>query len=283
MTRALLVLALIGLAACSPVGTVIRTPQFRLLEVGLERFDPPGLEAPARAVIRLQIEARNPNPYGGRIEDVAFDLMLDGRKAATAGTPGFDLPGGNQPARVVVDVALPVNDANLESLLRIARGEAVAYRLDGAFSLSLGALGTPRFGPYAFVHGTYRAPAGAPQRPGFSWRADLTRLTVGAGGLVLDLGFEVTNPGAVGYRLILPLSLLAGEAVVARAEAGGTVPARGKGIIGVRFQLDPLVAARHIVSGRLDFRVSGAPTLQVPGLQSYAFPLSFLFGGSANR
>lgn len=284
MMRALaLALAVLGLAACSPVGTVIRTPQFELLEVGLERFDPPGLGTPARAVVRLRLQGRNPNPFGGRIEEVAFDLMLDGRQAATAGTPGFDLPGGGTPAPIVVDVIVPVTPQNLEALLRIARGEAVSYRLDGSFRLDLGSLGKPRFGPYAFAQGTYRSPAGPPARPGFAWRADLTRLTLGAGGLVLDLGFEVTNPGAVGYRLILPLALLAGNETVARAEAGGTVPARGKGVVSVRFQLDPLAAARHVVSGRLDFRVSGAPSLQVPGLETYAFPVGLLFGGTATR
>jgi hypothetical protein len=273
----------VAVLGCSPVGTVIRPPQFELKEAGLERFDPPGLETPARAVIHLEIEGRNPNPFGGRVEEVAFDLVLDGQKAATAGTPGFSLPAGGAPSRIEVDVEVPVAGSTVSNLLKIARGEAVSYRLDGSFRLDAGPLGRPRFGPYTFAQGTYRAPAGPPQRPSFAWRSDLTRLTVGVGGLVLDLGFEVTNPGNLGYRLVAPLALLAGDQTVARTEAGGTVPARGKGVIYTRFQVDPLTAARSVVSGRFDFSVSGAPTLEVPGLQAYAFPVSVLFSGSARR
>ncbi|NJK44768.1 MAG: hypothetical protein HC933_11205 [Pleurocapsa sp. SU_196_0] len=66
----------------------------------------------------------------------------------------------------------------------------------------------------------------------------------------------------------------------ARAESRA---AKGKGILSTRFQLDPLAAGRAFIGGRFDFQVSGTPTLEVPGLQNYSFPLSVLFGGSATR
>ncbi|HWG84308.1 MAG TPA: LEA type 2 family protein, partial [Deinococcales bacterium] len=231
--------------------------------------------------VRLVVEGRNPNPLGARVGDLSFDLVLEGAPAATASAPDFTLAANGVPARITVDVEVPVTTANLGSLLRIARGEAVSYRLDGRFAVDLGALGRPRFGPYTLAQGTFRSPPGPPARPSFAFRADLSRLSVGAGGLVVDLAFQVTNPGAIGFRITAPLALLAGNGeTVARAEAAGTVPARGSGIVYARFQADPLAAARSVIAGRFDFDISGAPTISTPGLESYSFPVSVLFGGS---
>ena len=269
------------LASCAVVGNVVRTPTFEMKEAGFERFDPPGLDGPAKAVIRLTVEGRNPNPAGGRIEDLGFDLLLEGAKVVNATAPSFELAANNTPKLIPIDIEVPVTPATLVSLLKIAKGDPVTYRLEGAFRVDLGVLGKPRFGPYTMAQGTYRAPTVVAAPPSFAWRSDLTRLTLGIGGAVLDLGFEVTNPSPIGYRLVAPLSLTAGGQIVAKAEAGGTVRGKDKGVIYSRFQIDPLAAARVIVSGRFDFGVSGAPSLEVPGLQSYAFPLSVLFSGTA--
>ena len=79
----LLSLAVGLLASCAPVvGAVVRTPQFELREAGLASFDPPGLDTPARAVIHLEVEGRNPNPFGASLSEVTLDLVLDGQKVA---------------------------------------------------------------------------------------------------------------------------------------------------------------------------------------------------------
>jgi LEA14-like dessication related protein len=273
----------LGLSSCASLTAVVRTPQFNLIEAGLSRFDPPGLDTPAQAVVRLELEGRNPNPFNAPVSEMVFDLFVDGQRVASGGTPGFTLLAGGSPSRVPVDVAVPVAGSSLTTLITIAKGETVSYRLEGSFRLDAGSFGKPKFGPYTLASGSFKMPSGPPLAPSFSWRSDLTRLTLGSGGLVLDLAFGVSNPSFLGYRLIAPLALQVGNATVARAEAGGSIPAKGDGLLRTRFQIDPLAIAGALIGGRLDFRVSGAPTLEVPGLSSYVLPASLLFSGSAKR
>ncbi len=266
------------------VQNLVRTPQFEIREAGLLRLNPPGLNGIApEAVIRISLEGRNPNPFEMSLNELKFDLYLDGAKVAAAGTPGFKLKANGTPGIVPVDVEVPIAPSTLQNLLKIASGSRVTYRIDGSFSVDAGALGKPRFGPLTLAQGGFQNPSLASQPPTFSWRSDLTRLTLGAGGAVLDLGFEVKNPAPVGYRLVAPLNLLIGGRIVAKAEAGGTVPARDKGVLYTRFQIDPIAAGTSLLSGQFNFEISGAPSLEVPGLQSYALPLGVLFGGTAKR
>ncbi len=278
----LLGLSVLTLTGC--VQNVIRSPQFEMREAGLLKLNPPGLNGVApEAVIRVTLDARNPNPFELNLEELRFDLFLDGAKLAAGIGSKLQLKAGGVPSSFFVDVEIPISTNTLQSLGKIVAGSSVQYRLDGSFKVDAGPLGKPGFGPYTLAQGRYQSPSIASQPPSFAWRSDLTRLTLGVGGAVLDLAFEVTNPSAVGYRLVAPLNLLVGGQVLAKAEAGGVVPARGKGILSTRFQLDPLAAGRAIIGGRFDFQVSGTPSLEVPGLQSYSFPLSVLFGGSATR
>lgn len=284
MKRLLILLALTPmLASCALFGSVVRTPTFEIKEAGFERFDPPGLDTPAVAVLKLYLEGRNPNPAGGTIQEMSFDILLDGQKVVGANAPDFTLPANNVPTIIPVTVTVPITAGSLQNLFRVVRGDPVSYRLQGAFRVNLGPLGSPRFGPYTFAEGTFKSQTLQSQPPSFSWRADLTRLTLGAGGLVFDLGFEVKNPSPVGYRLIAPLALTVGGKTVARAEAGGTVRGAATSVIYARFQIDPITAAQSVFSGNFDFQISGSPTLEVPGLQAYSFPLSVLFGGTAQR
>jgi hypothetical protein len=284
MKRLLLALALIPtLASCALFGSVVRTPTFEIKEAGFERFDPPGLDTPPVAVLKLYLEGRNPNPAGGTIQEMAFDVLLDGQKIVGASAPDFTLEANNKPQIIPITITVPITAGSLQNLFRVVRGDPVSYRLEGAFRVNLGPLGSPRFGPYTFAQGTFKSQTLQTQPPSFSWRADLTRITLGAGGLVFDLGFEVKNPSAIGYRLIAPLSLTVGGKTVARAEVGGTVRGAATSVVYARFQIDPITAAGSVFSGNFDFQISGAPTLEVPGLQSYNFPLSVLFGGTAKR
>jgi LEA14-like dessication related protein len=266
------------------VQNLVRSPQFEMREAGLLRLNPPGLDNIApEAVIRITLDARNPNPFDLNLEELRMDLALDGAKVAAASINSLALKQNGALSTFFVDVEVPITTASLQSLGKIISGASVQYRLDGAFRVDAGPIGKPRFGPVTLAQGRYQSPSLGTQPPSFAWRADLTRLTLGAGGATFDLGFEVTNPSPIGYRLVAPLNLLVGGQVLAKAEAGGTVPAKGKGIVSTRFQIDPLALGRAALSGRFDFQVSGEPTLEVPGLQRYTFPLSVFFGGSAGR
>jgi hypothetical protein len=272
----------LGLVGC--VGNLVQTPKFEMREAGLLRLNPPGLTGIApEAVIRVVLEARNPNPIDLGLTEMKFDLFLDGKKVAAGGTPGFNMKANAVPSNVPVDVSIPIDPSSLQSMFKIVTGSKVVYRLEGSFAVDAGALGKPRFGPVVLAQGSYQAPSLASTPPSFAFRSDLTRLTVGLGGAVMDLGFEVTNPAPIGYRLIAPLNLTVGGRILAKAEAGGAVPAKGKGVIYTRFQIDPIAAGTAILGGSFDFQITGSPNLEVPGLQSFAFPLSALFGGTAKR
>jgi hypothetical protein len=270
------------LVGCVP--NLVQTPQFEMREAGLLRLNPPGLNGvAAEAVVRVLLVARNPNPVDLGLTEMNFDLFLDGAKLAAGSTPGFNMKANSVPSNVTVDVTIPINPQSLQSLFKIVTGNRLTYRIDGGFAVDAGALGRPRFGPFTIAQGAFQAPSLASQPPRFAFRQDLTRLTVGLGGAVLDLGFEVTNPSPIGYRLIAPLNLTVGGRTVAKAEAGGSIPASNKGVIYTRFQIDPISAGAAVLSGNFDFQITGAPSLEVPGLQSFAFPLSALFGGTARR
>ncbi|MFN3266122.1 MAG: LEA type 2 family protein [Deinococcales bacterium] len=278
----LLATLLLYLVSCVP--NLVQTPQFEMREAGLLRLNPPGLNGvAAEAVVRVLLTARNPNPIDLGLTEMNFDLFLDGAKLAAGSTPGFVMKANRVPSNVTVDVTIPINPQTLQNLFKIVTGNRVTFRIDGGFAVDAGALGKPRFGPFTIAQGAFQAPSLASQPPKFAFRQDLTRLTVGIGGAVLDLGFEVTNPAPIGYRLVAPLNLTVGNKVIAKAEAGGSIPAGNKGVIYTRFQIDPLTAGAAVLSGNFDFQITGTPTLEVPGLQSFAFPLSALFGGRAQR
>jgi LEA14-like dessication related protein len=284
VNRLIVSLSALALLLSGCVQNLVRSPQFEMREAGLLRLNPPGLENIApEAVIRITLDARNPNGFDLNLEELRFDLLMDGAKVAASSIKGLSLKQNGALSTFFADVEVPISPTTLQSLGKIISGSSIQYRLDGAFSVDAGPFGKPRFGPVTLAQGRYQSPSLGAQPPSFAWRADLTRLTIGAGGATFDLGFEVTNPSPVGYRLIAPLNLLVGGQTLAKAEAGGSVPARGKGIISTRFQIDPLAVGRAVLNGRFDFQVSGEPTLEVPGLQRYSFPLSVFFGGSAGR
>jgi LEA14-like dessication related protein len=276
-------LSLVTLAACAP-SQVVQTPQFEMLEAGLLKLNPPGLNGgAAEAVIRIQVQGRNPNPFGLKLDEIRFDLLLEGSKIAAGIAPGFELKASGVPSQFPVDVEVPLDLNTLKNLSRIVTGQPTSYQMLGSFRVDAGILGKPNFGPYTLAQGTFKSPSLSSTPPSFAFRPDLTRLTVGLGGAALDLGFEVKNTSPVGFKLVAPLGLVVGGQTVAKAEAGGTVRARETGVISTRFAIDPLAAARILVGGKFDFQISGAPTLEVPGIQSFAFPVSALFGGTAQR
>ena len=67
------------------VQNLVRSPQFEMREAGLLRFNPPGLNGIApEAVIRVTLDARNPNPFDLNLEELRVELLLDGAKIASS-------------------------------------------------------------------------------------------------------------------------------------------------------------------------------------------------------
>jgi LEA14-like dessication related protein len=272
--------ALFVLTGCAPrLQQVVAVPEIQVARARLLRFDPPGLSVTPQAELSLQLKVRNPNPFGVRLQQVAGNFLLNGHQAAQFRLPNLAVAArGVSRERAVVDVA--IDPATLRQLFAVATGRAVPFRVRGSFQLDAGLFGRPRFGPYTLLQGViHEHPALLP--PSFRFRADLSRLTVGAGGLRVVLALEVHNPDVLGYRLHFPLALRVGGAALARADFSGSVPALGSGLLYADFSLNPLAVPEAIARGELSFSLSGAPLAITPGVGQTQFGLQILTGGSA--
>ena len=70
MKRFFVPLSLLALLLSGCVQNLVRSPQFEMREAGLLRFNPPGLNGIApEAVIRVTLDARNPNPFDLNLEE----------------------------------------------------------------------------------------------------------------------------------------------------------------------------------------------------------------------
>ena len=273
---------MLSLSACSVVGPIVRPPKFSLLEAGVTGLNAPGVFSNPSATVSMRVRVDNPNPIGVPVRRVTATLYLDGEAAASIEPLDFELAASA--SRVLtIHVVVPLSGTLLwSSVLKAARGRAVAYRLEGQFSLDLGALGQPHFGPYVLAQDTLRAgTALTPAPPSFHWRADLTSLSAGADGFTLDTALEIRNSGPLGYRLEAPVQLRVGGIVLASGEAGGIVPAGGSGVVFLQFRLNPgaLLAAARAKS--FSFQLTGAPTLIAPGFDAFKLGFSLLGSGSS--
>lgn len=156
MRPALLLAALpaLVLSACAPRQTVLQVPEFVIEDVRLTAFN---VAIPASATLTLRLRVYNPNPYPLRLARADGRFVLDGRDVGALALPNVDLPARaetSQNARL----DLPVSLENLGLFLRVARGEAVSYRVDGTFTVDAGLLGRPTFGPYTLSQGVLRQP-----------------------------------------------------------------------------------------------------------------------------
>jgi hypothetical protein len=114
------------------------------------------------AVIRIWTVVGNPNPFGFTLRTLSGTLFLEGTKSADADFPlGLPLRAGEQ---TEVPLDLSVSFADLPGLVHVARsaarGEPVAFRLDGTVGVDAGRLGEPVFGPMTLLDGELRARVG---------------------------------------------------------------------------------------------------------------------------
>lgn len=159
MKRLLLVpLLALGLGACTPTQAVIQVPTFEVQSVRLTGLSLPSGPRPALANITLRLRVGNPNPVPVRLANIAGRLVLDGEDVGTVNLRDVNLPARGE-AEQLAELSLPVTLQTAGAFLRVARGQQVAYRVDGRFTADLGLLGRPTFGPFTLAQGVWQQPA----------------------------------------------------------------------------------------------------------------------------
>lgn len=145
------------MVACAPRQPILQVPEFKVQSVALRSLTLPGLGRPAVATLSVQLRVHNPNPVSVRVARAGGRILLDDLDVGTVNLPNVDLPaGGDATQEAVVD--LPVTLANLATFVKVGRGEAVPYRLEGSFTVDAGLLGKPTFGPYVVAQGVLKQP-----------------------------------------------------------------------------------------------------------------------------
>ncbi len=121
-------------------------------------FASPGPACGSRLAARrsgLWTRISNPNPVGLTLSTLRAEVSLDGTRAATGDFPlGLPLTAGGQ-SDVPLDLSIDFADLpGLADVLRRAVGnQQVPYEVDGTFSIDVGALGRPSFGPMRLFQG----------------------------------------------------------------------------------------------------------------------------------
>ena len=146
------------LAACAPTQPIVQVPTFQVQSAALSGITLPGGGRTATAFLTLSLRVQNPNPFPLRMSNVAGRFILDGADVGTVNLPDVALPARGE-ASQRAEVALPITLNSAATFLKVARGQAVSYRLDGSFTTDLGVLGRPTFGPFALVQGVLKQPA----------------------------------------------------------------------------------------------------------------------------
>lgn len=158
------VLAALALTACAPAqlaGPVVQVPTFEARNMHLSSLTLapagglPGGGQGAAAGLELTVQMYNPNPFPVRLHSFSADLFLTGQRAAALILPDVALPARGT-ATQTVQASVPVNLNVAAEWLKVARGQAVPYRVDGSFTADLGVLGQPTFGPLTLVQGQWR-------------------------------------------------------------------------------------------------------------------------------
>ncbi|ADV67879.1 LEA type 2 family protein [Deinococcus maricopensis] len=146
------------LSACVPGQPLLQVPTFQVDGARLTSITLPGGGRPATATLTIALRVQNPNPLPLRVANIGGAVTLDGEDVGHVDFPNIALPARGE-ARQQAVVTLPITFANAGVFLRVARGQQVAYRVDGTFTVDAGPLGRPTFGPYTLVQGVLQEPA----------------------------------------------------------------------------------------------------------------------------
>jgi LEA14-like dessication related protein len=289
MKRSLLLLALLApLAACAPGATsLISAPTFRVVEAetSLVRLEPAGVGS-GSALIHLELEAHNPNPFALQLAGLDGDFYLAGdRVAGSTFSRGISLPANGR-SRLGLDVEVPVAGAAqlLAQFARLVAGDPVPYRMDATVSVEV--LGAPqRFPSVTVAQGELRVPGGL--RPP-TVRLDPAASSIRLSGLSVqvDVGLLIDNPLPIGYFVRGPrLSLeLDGRQVGQASLPRVPVPAAGTTSAALRFDLglaDVGAAMMTRLQGGTNgirLALDGDLAVEIPGVASLSRPLGEVGG-----
>jgi LEA14-like dessication related protein len=288
MKRYLFPLLPLVLAACAPaVTSVVSPPTFRVVEAetALLRLEPAGVGSGA-ALIHLELEARNPNPFPLHLAGLDGGLFLAGERVAGASfQDGISLAAGGT-SRLGLDIEVPVQGAPqlLSQLGRLVSGDPVPYRVDAGVSIEV--FGSPqRFPNVTVAQGQLRAPG--PLRPP-SVRLDLAASQIRLSGLgaQVDVALVLDNPLPFGYFVRGPqISLQLDGRPVGRASLPQiAVPADSSTRGALRFELGfadlgaALFARLQGGSGGVNVGLTGDLAVEIPGVASMSRPLSDVRG-----
>ncbi|WP_291424540.1 LEA type 2 family protein [Deinococcus sp.] len=158
MRRSLFVFPVLALASCAPVQQAVKVPQVHVDGIRLNSLSLPSGLRPAVANVTLHLKVGNPNGVGVRLANIAGTLVIDGAQVGHVNLPNVNLPAGGETLQDAnLDIPVTLNTAS--SFLKVALGQQVSYRLDGAFTADLGLLGHPTFGPFTLSQGVWKQPA----------------------------------------------------------------------------------------------------------------------------
>nr|WP_232472543.1 LEA type 2 family protein [Deinococcus sp. DB0503] len=149
------------MGACAPTPSALQVPTFEVRSVRLTGLTLPSGPQPALASITLRLRVQNPNPLPVRLANIAGRLVLDGAEVGEVNLPNVNLPARGE-SEQVANLSLPVTLQTAGAFLRVARGQQVAYRVDGTFTADLGVLGRPSFGPFTLAQGVWQQAAIVP-------------------------------------------------------------------------------------------------------------------------
>lgn len=150
LTSSVAACLVVSLSACTPPA-VVKTPTFKLQSIYLKslKLQPPTAE------LELNIAVTNPNPVPLKMAYISSDLFVNGRKLAQLGLPNLNVPAMGQTVQPV-KMNVPLNLDIVDTMLKVGRGQAINYRLDGQFTADLGVLGSPTFGPFVLAQGIWK-------------------------------------------------------------------------------------------------------------------------------
>lgn len=246
-----------------------------MVESQLVRLEPSGVGF-GNALVELQLEARNPNPFPLDLAGLDGDFFLGGeRVAATSFSDGISLPA-NGSNRLRLDITIPVEGAAqvLGQFVRLVAGDPVDYRMDAAVSVDV--FGAPqRFPTLTVARGELQVPGGL-RPPTVRFDAQATRVSFNGLTARIDLGLVVDNPLPIGYFIRGPQVTLEldGRPVGTASIPRTPIPAQATSPSALRFEVG-IADAGTVLLTRLQsggsgirFSLDGGLEIEIPGVAS---------------
>lgn len=269
-----IVLLLTALTACVPGASVVAPPTFQVVadDTRLVRLEPPGVGSGA-AVVRIALNATNPNPIPIEIAGLDAAFVLAGRNVAQSRFPDGVALAANGTSRWTVEVEVPLAEAPhvAEQMARLVTGSPVAYRLDG--TLTLDVFGTRQRLPSVTLAQGELGPLGPLALPEVRFDPSASSVRLEGLSVVVDAALAIRNPSLFGYRVEGPslLVLLDGRPVGSASVPPAAVPAFGEATVVFRAQasvvdLGTVIATQIQGGGALEVAVDGALEFVLPGI-----------------